>query len=51
MKVRIEIAPPPGDRRDRLARLAERVEADGIDSLWWSEMVHGPSVQPVVGMA
>lgn len=51
MKVRIGIAPPPGDHPDRLAGLAERAEALGIDSLWLSEIVHGPSVEPVVGMA
>ncbi|MFG1972670.1 TIGR03854 family LLM class F420-dependent oxidoreductase [Nonomuraea fuscirosea] len=51
MKVRIGIAPPPGDTPGHLAGLAQRAEALGIDSLWLSELVHGPSVEPVVGMA
>ncbi|MFB9468073.1 TIGR03854 family LLM class F420-dependent oxidoreductase [Nonomuraea salmonea] len=51
MKVRIGIAPPPGDTPHHLAGLAERAEALGIDSLWLSELVQGPAVEPLVGMA
>jgi len=29
----------------------DRLEASGIDSLWLSELVYGPSVEPFVGMA
>ncbi|GLW10892.1 LLM class F420-dependent oxidoreductase [Microtetraspora sp. NBRC 13810] len=51
MKVRIGVAPPPGDGADRLAAVAGRAEALGIDSLWLSEIVYGPSAEPFVGMA
>lgn len=47
MKVRIGIAPPPGD----FATVVDDAEAAGIDSLWLSEIVYGPAVDPFVGMA
>jgi probable F420-dependent oxidoreductase len=34
-----------------LATLVDRLEADGIDSLWFSELVSTPAVDPFIGMA
>ncbi|GAA5066705.1 putative F420-dependent oxidoreductase [Thermocatellispora tengchongensis] len=51
MKVRIGIAPPPGEPADRLPGTVDRAEELGIDSLWLSELVYGPSAEPVAGMA
>lgn len=50
MKVRIGIAPPPGDGAGRFAETVDRAEAAGVDSLWLSEIVFGSSVEPFVGM-
>ncbi|MFI6322733.1 TIGR03854 family LLM class F420-dependent oxidoreductase [Nonomuraea sp. NPDC050556] len=47
MKVRIGIAPPPGD----FVTLVDQAEAAGVDSLWLSEILYGPAVDPFVGMA
>lgn len=38
---------PPGD----LPRLVDRLESDGVDSLWFSELIYSPAVDPFVGMA
>ncbi|MEH3153939.1 MAG: TIGR03854 family LLM class F420-dependent oxidoreductase [Gordonia paraffinivorans] len=34
-----------------LPGLVDRLEADGVDSLWFSELVYSPAVDPFVGMA
>ncbi|WP_299569082.1 TIGR03854 family LLM class F420-dependent oxidoreductase [uncultured Williamsia sp.] len=34
-----------------LPGLVDRLETDGVDSLWFSELVHSPAVDPFVGMA
>ncbi|MGZ8178106.1 TIGR03854 family LLM class F420-dependent oxidoreductase [Williamsia sp. SKLECPSW1] len=38
---------PPTD----LPGFIDRLEADGVDSLWFSELVYSPAVDPFVGMA
>jgi probable F420-dependent oxidoreductase len=50
MKVRIGIAPPPADGTDRFAEIVDQAEALRVDSLWLSEIVFGPSVEPFIGM-
>ncbi|MFC7642773.1 LLM class flavin-dependent oxidoreductase [Streptosporangium lutulentum] len=50
MKVRMGIAPAATESADRFAGTVDRAEALGIDSLWLSEVVFGPSVEPFVGM-
>jgi alkanesulfonate monooxygenase SsuD/methylene tetrahydromethanopterin reductase-like flavin-dependent oxidoreductase (luciferase family) len=35
----------------QLADIVDHLEASGIDSLWFSELVYSPAVDPVVGMA
>jgi probable F420-dependent oxidoreductase len=36
---------------DQLAEIVDRLEASGVDSLWFSELVYSPAVDPMVGMA
>jgi probable F420-dependent oxidoreductase len=36
---------------DRLGSSVDRLEAAGVDSLWFSELVYSPAVDPFVGMA
>ncbi len=51
MKVRFGISlgfnSPPGE----LAGIVDHLENSGVDSLWFSELVYSPAVDPVVGMA
>jgi len=35
---------------DRLPAVIDRLEADGVDSLWFSELVYSPAVDPFAGM-
>lgn len=51
MKVRFGVGVGPVRGRDGLARLVDRSEELGIDSLWFSELVYSPLVDPVVGLA
>ncbi|HXW45527.1 MAG TPA: TIGR03854 family LLM class F420-dependent oxidoreductase [Streptosporangiaceae bacterium] len=51
MKVRIGISLGPAARPERLAETVGILEAAGIDSLWLSEVVYGPLVEPFIGMA
>ncbi|GAA4666191.1 TIGR03854 family LLM class F420-dependent oxidoreductase [Gordonia humi] len=50
-KVRFGIGVGPRSGPDRLADLVDLLEDTGIDSLWFSETVYGPTVDPTVGMA
>ena len=49
MKVRIGIA--LGGAPAGFGAAVDQLEASGIDSLWLSEMVYGPLVEPFIGMA
>ncbi|WP_432852577.1 TIGR03854 family LLM class F420-dependent oxidoreductase [Amycolatopsis sp. CA-161197] len=51
LKIRIGVAPAPGTGPAEFAGLAETLEAAGVDSLWLSELVYAPEVDPLVGMA
>ncbi len=51
MKVRIGIALGAAGGPAGFGAAVDRLEASGIDSLWLSELVYGPSVEPFVGMA
>jgi probable F420-dependent oxidoreductase len=51
MKVRIGVSLGPMATPERLGPSARLLEDAGIDSLWLSEVVYGPLVEPVVGMA
>ena len=51
MKIRIGISLGPVAAPGDFAAAVDRLEADGIDSLWLSEMVFGSLVEPFTGMA
>lgn len=51
MKVRIGIALGATGGAAGFSAAVDRLEASGVDSLWLPEMVHGPLVEPFVGMA
>jgi probable F420-dependent oxidoreductase len=50
MKVRIGISLGSLATPERLSEAAQSLEKAGIDSLWLSEVVYGPLVEPFVGM-
>jgi probable F420-dependent oxidoreductase len=51
VKIRFGIGLGPGTGHGELARLVDRLEAAGVDSLWFSELVYSSAVDPFVGMA
>jgi probable F420-dependent oxidoreductase len=50
MKVRIGISLGPAASPERLGESARMLESAGVDSLWLSEVVYGPLVEPFIGM-
>ena len=50
MKVRFGVSLGIDTAVDRLPAVIDRLEADGVDSLWFSELVYSPAVDPVAGM-
>ena len=51
MKVRFGIGLGLNTPADHLAPIVDHLETSGVDSLWFSELVYSPAVDPVVGMA
>src|SRR6202161_4480190 len=51
MKVRFGISLGANTPTDQLAPIVDHLESSGVDSLWFSELVYSPAVDPVVGMA
>ncbi|OBG59648.1 TIGR03854 family LLM class F420-dependent oxidoreductase [Mycobacterium sp. E3339] len=51
MKIRFGVGLGADTAPDQLAPIVDRLEAGGVDSLWFSELVYSPAVDPVVGMA
>ncbi|WP_102417470.1 TIGR03854 family LLM class F420-dependent oxidoreductase [Mycobacterium sp. 4858] len=51
MKIRFGVGLGPDTAPDRLAPIVDHLEASGVDSLWFSELVYTPAVDPAVGMA
>src|ERR1700710_729188 len=51
MKVRFGISLGASTPTDQLADIVDRLETSGVDSLWFSELVYSPAVDPMVGMA
>lgn len=51
LKIRLGVAPAQGSGPAEFAGLPERLEAAGVDSLWLSELVYSPEVDPMIGMA
>ncbi|WP_405177208.1 TIGR03854 family LLM class F420-dependent oxidoreductase [Nocardia sp. NBC_01377] len=51
MKIRFGVGTGAGTDPEALPELVDRLEAAGVDSLWFSELVYSQAVDPVVGMA
>ncbi|OBF12702.1 LLM class F420-dependent oxidoreductase [Mycobacterium sp. ACS4054] len=51
MKIRFGVGLGADTAPNQLAPIVDRLEASGVDSLWFSELVYSPAVDPVVGMA
>ncbi|GFG95954.1 TIGR03854 family LLM class F420-dependent oxidoreductase [Mycobacterium timonense] len=51
MKVRFGVGLGADTAPHELAAIVEHLEANGVDSLWFSELVYSPAVDPTVGMA
>jgi probable F420-dependent oxidoreductase len=51
MKVRIGVSLGPAGGPDQFAAAVDLLEQAGVDSLWLSEMVYSPLVEPFTGMA
>ncbi|MEV6873341.1 TIGR03854 family LLM class F420-dependent oxidoreductase [Amycolatopsis sp. NPDC051128] len=51
LKIRLGVAPAAGTGPAEFAGLAQRLESAGVDSLWLSELVYSPEVDPMIGMA
>jgi probable F420-dependent oxidoreductase len=51
VKIRFGVGLGADTAPDRLAEIIDHLETSGVDSLWFSELVYSPAVDPVVGMA
>ena len=50
MKVRFGVSLGTDVAHERLAGMVDHLESTGVDSLWFSELVYSPAVEPFVGM-
>ncbi|OBA73477.1 LLM class F420-dependent oxidoreductase [Mycobacterium sp. 1554424.7] len=51
MKIRFGVSLGLDTAPNRLGDIVDHLESSGVDSLWFSELVYSPAVDPVVGMA
>ncbi|WP_156690156.1 TIGR03854 family LLM class F420-dependent oxidoreductase [Mycobacterium sp. Marseille-P9652] len=51
MKIRFGVGLGANTAPHELAGIVDHLESNGVDSLWFSELVYSPAVDPVVGMA
>lgn len=51
MKIRFGVGLGANTAPDELAGIVDHLERGGVDSLWFSELVYSPAVDPMVGMA
>ncbi|HTQ20281.1 TIGR03854 family LLM class F420-dependent oxidoreductase [Mycobacterium sp.] len=51
MKIRFGVGLGADTAPDQLDGIVDHLESSGVDSLWFSELVYSPAVDPVVGMA
>jgi probable F420-dependent oxidoreductase len=51
VKVRFGIGLGADTAPNQLAAVVDRLETSGVDSLWFSELVYSPAVDPMIGMA
>jgi len=50
LKIRLGVAPPPGSGPAEFTGLVDRLEDAGVDSLWLTEQIYSPEVDPMIGM-
>lgn len=50
LKIRFGVGLGPDVAPDQLGTIVDRLETSGVDSLWLSELVYSPAVEPFVGM-
>jgi len=51
VKIRFGVGLGANTAPDELAGIVDHLERGGVDSLWFSELVYSPAVDPMVGMA
>ena len=51
MKIRFGVSLGANTAPGQLAGIVDHLEASGVDSLWFSELIYSPAVDPTVGMA
>jgi probable F420-dependent oxidoreductase len=51
VKVRFGISLGANTPHDQLGPIVDHLESSGVDSLWFSELVYSPAVDPMIGMA
>ena len=51
MKIRFGVGLGAETAPEQLAAIVDHLETSGVDSLWFSELVYSPAVDPMVGMA
>jgi probable F420-dependent oxidoreductase len=51
VKIRFGVGLGANTAPDELAGIVDHLESSGVDSLWFSELVYSPAVDPMVGMA
>jgi probable F420-dependent oxidoreductase len=51
VKIRFGVGLGADTTPHQLAAIVDHLETSGVDSLWFSELVYSPAVDPVVGMA
>jgi probable F420-dependent oxidoreductase len=51
VKIRFGVGLGANTAPNQLAAIVDHMETSGVDSLWFSELVYSPAVDPVVGMA
>jgi probable F420-dependent oxidoreductase len=51
VKIRFGVGVGADTAPDQLAQVVDHLEANGVDSLWFSELVYSKAVDPFVGMA
>ncbi|BBX40906.1 TIGR03854 family LLM class F420-dependent oxidoreductase [Mycobacterium simiae] len=51
MKIRFGVSLGADSAPDQLSAIVDHLEANGVDSLWFSELIYAPTVDPIVGMA
>jgi probable F420-dependent oxidoreductase len=51
VKIRFGVGLGADTAPDQLAGIVDHLESSGVDSIWFSELVYSPAVDPMVGMA